>query len=603
MRIAQMCRIAGILNKNLPVNEISLRVEEMCELLKNGGPDDGGIYTATNEHLVLGNRRLALLDLSAEGHMPMQYKQRYHITFNGEVYNFKTLRAELEQKGHQFKSNTDTEVVLAAFAQWNWQSFEKLKGMFAFALWDDVEKELFLVRDPAGIKPLYYALEDNALTFASEVRAFAPNKELQESNPNWPVYFMAYGHLPEPVTTLKKVKPLHKGCFLKYDYKKSSQSVQSFTHYSYSKQITDAAEATKLVKQSIEDATERHLLADAPIGVFLSGGVDSSIMAVTASKFKQSQLNTLSLYFNEKQFSEKPYQDALIEKLKCNHNQFLLEEKDFNEKLPQILDSMDMPSCDGINTWFICQHAKDRGLKAVLSGLGGDELFGGYPSFNRMSRSLLLQQLPDMITSMGKRSKSKVLNRASYLRMDGIKGLYLFLRGHFNPTEIAYQLGGYEKDIWKTLDEQPGVTNISHLDVKNQASWMEFHLYMQNQLLRDSDVMSMHHGVEIRVPLLDDHTIRLAFSISPEIKYQGPRVKQFLVNAFNSELPQQIWDRPKMGFSFPFAEWLTKSSYVKDLMTNNTGELSKKNYNEFVNGKMHWSHLMSLLMMRKRSRK
>ena len=324
-------------------------------------------------------------------------------------------------------------------------------------------------------------------------------------------------------------------------------------------------------------------------------------MAVTASKFKQSQLNTLSLYFNEKQFSEKPYQDALIEKLQCNHHQFLLEEKDFNEKLPQILDSMDMPSCDGINTWFICQHAKDRGLKAVLSGLGGDELFGGYPSFNRMNRSLLLQQLPDMITSMGKRSKSKVLNRASYLRMDGIKGLYLFLRGHFNPTEIAYQLGGYEKDIWKTLDEQPGVTNISHLDVKNQASWMEFHLYMQNQLLRDSDVMSMHHGVEIRVPFLDDHNIRLAFRISPEIKYHGPRVKQFLVNAFNSELPQQIWDRPKMGFSFPFAEWLTKSSYVKEVMTDNTGELSKKNYTEFVKGNMHWSHLMSLLMVRKRS--
>ena len=357
-----MCRIAGILNKKLPIAETTARVEEMCILLKNGGPDDAGLYIAAEDNLVLGNRRLALLDLSANGHMPMQYRHRYHITFNGEVYNFKTLRVELEQHGHQFKSNTDTEVVLAAFAQWNWQSFSKLKGMFAFALWDNEEKELFLVRDPAGIKPLYYALEDNALTFASEMRAFAPVKELQESNPDWPVYFMAYGHLPEPVTTLKKVKPLHKGCFLKYDSKKSTHSIQSFSHYSYSKQITDTKEALRLVKQSIQDATESHLLADAPVGVFLSGGLDSSILAAAAYKFKQTNFNTLSLYFNEKKFSEKIYQDALIKKLNCNHDQFLLEEQQFNEKLPQILDSMDMPSCDGINTWFICKQEKDLGL-------------------------------------------------------------------------------------------------------------------------------------------------------------------------------------------------------------------------------------------------
>ncbi|MBU3714858.1 MAG: asparagine synthase (glutamine-hydrolyzing) [Ferruginibacter sp.] len=596
-----MCRIAGIINRAMPIAEIATRVEEMCLLMKNGGPDDNGLYVSGNEHLVLGNRRLALLDLSANGHMPMQYRERFHITFNGEIYNFKSLRKELEQHGHFFKSNTDTEVVLAAFAQWNWQSFPKLKGMFAFALWDDTEKELFLVRDPAGMKPLYYAADNKSMTFASEIRVFAPVKELQEANRSWPVYYMAYGHLPEPVTTLKKVKPLHKGCFLKYNYNTSDFSVQSFSHYSYSQQISNASSALRSVKQSIEESTARHLMADAPIGVFLSGGIDSSIIAIEAKKNKSSALETVSLYFNENDFSEKKYQDVLIQRLSCTYHQFLLDEKRFNENLPEILDSIDQPSCDGINTWFISKYAQSVGLKAVLSGLGGDELFGGYPSFRRIRRSLLAQKFPDFVTSMGKRNRSKLLSRASYLRLKGTKGIYLFLRGHFGVSEIARQLGAYEKEVWETLEDQPVLKNINHLDNRDKAGWMEFNMYMQNQLLRDADVMSMYHGVEIRLPFLDEDLIRLAFRIQPSIKYKGPASKQFLINAFLEELPREIWDRPKMGFSFPFTEWLCTSDFVKEMMLKDANKLSIENYNQFIKGKMHWSHLMSLLMLRKKA--
>jgi asparagine synthase (glutamine-hydrolysing) len=260
---------------------------------------------------------------------------------------------------------------------------------------------------------------------------------------------------------------------------------------------------------------------------------------------------------------------------------------------------MDMPSCDGVNTWFISKYAASKGLKAVLSGLGGDELFGGYPSFNRMELSILLQNLPGFLKTIGKNSLSKRLNRMSYLKLDGVKGLYLFLRGHFTPNEIAKQLGAYEKDIWKILDQSPTFIDLEELDDKNMASWIEFNMYMQNQLLRDSDVMSMIHGVEIRVPFLDDQIIRLANSVSPDLKYSGERPKQFLIDTFYDDLPRGIWDRPKMGFSFPFSKWLASSKYVYDLM-NDGDSISINNFNKFKEGKLHWSHMMSLIILKYR---
>ena len=558
------------------------------------------VYTSSpDDNLVLGNRRLSLIDLSIGGHMPMQYQNRYFITYNGELYNFLQLRDELVGLGHCFKNHSDTEVILASFSQWNTQSFARLKGMFAFALWDNQEKELYLVRDAAGIKPLYYSFQKGRLVFASEIRAFKPVDNLQSSNNNWPIYLMAYGHIPEPVSTLKGVKPLQKGCFLKYAVSTDSLTLQSFSHYSYTEQLDNSADVRLAIKTSLEESVKRHLIADAPLGVFLSGGLDSGIIALLAAKYKHSQLNTLSIYFEEPEYSEKKYQDILQQKLQCKHHQYLLKEDEFHSSLPVILESMDMPSCDGINTWFISKYASSQGLKAVLSGVGGDELFGGYPSFDRIYAADMLQQMPNAMMKVGKRSTSKMLNRMSYLTMEGIKGIYLFLRGHFSPFEIARHLGSYEKDVWSTLNEQPVFSDISNIDSKNQASWMEFNLYMQNQLLRDSDVMSMIHGVEIRVPFLDDDTIRLACKIDPSVKFEGPLSKQILINTFNDILPKEIWNRPKMGFSFPFTKWLSSSQYVKELMEN-SNKRSKDSYRNFLNGKLHWSHMMSLVILRNR---
>ncbi len=452
------------------------------------------------------------------------------------------------------------------------------------------------MRDPSGIKPLYYCVTNESVEFASEIRAFSVlNKK---ENKHWPVYQLAYGHLPEPVTTLQDVKPLHKGCFHKFNLSTGANSFQSFTHYSYSNTIKDADTSQALIRETVQKAVGRHLLSDAPIGVFLSGGIDSGIVTTLASGFHHEHLKTLSLYFKEPQFSEKKYQDSIIEKLQCRYLQHLLTEKEFHDFFPAILAAMDMPSCDGLNTWFISKYAKEHGLKAVLSGIGGDELFGGYPSFARISIAGRLLKMPRAALKLAGYSDQKKFNRLPYLSLEGVKGLYLFLRGQFVPKQIAQQLGNTEKESWTILQEEPKLPGLSTLKPKNEASWMEINMFMQNQLLRDADVMSMAHGIEIRVPFLDDELVKKVLSIDADVKYAGHLPKQILIDAFKDKIPETIWNRKKMGFTFPFTEWLGNSSFVKDTMENNS--LYKANYKKFKAGKLHWSHLMSLILLQNR---
>lgn len=596
-----MCRIAGIINKNFPVNQLEQMVLSMCNCLTHGGPDDGGIYSPPDANVVLGNRRLALQDLSSAGHQPMHFQERYSITFNGEIYNFPELKAELKNLGYSFTNHTDTEVVLAAYAEWNTRAFERFNGMFALAIWDNEQQELVLARDSSGMKPLYYSTHSGGICFASEIRAFKPIPFLNEENPDWPVFLLAYGHIPEPVTTLKNVKPLHKGCFLKYNYQTGKTSFQTFSFYSYSSQYGNRIEITQRVKNLVEKSVKRHLIADAPIGVFLSGGLDSSVITKVAANETGKNLNTLSLYFKEADFSEKKYQDLLLKDTNCNSFQHLLTEEEFIEKLPSIIAQMDMPSCDGINTWFISNMARRQGLKAVLSGVGGDELFGGYPSFERMKFASALQNLPGLITNATKHSSRKELSRLSYLNLDGIKGIYLFLRGLFNISEIAKQLQSSEKEIKNILESMPVFQEISNLSYGNQASWMEFNMYMQNQLLRDSDVMGMANSVEIRVPFLDKDLVNYVTAINSDEKYSGSFKKQLLIDSFTELIPREIYDRPKMGFSFPFAKWLKNSSFVNNEFQK-AGKITALNFEKFKSGNLHWSQLILLLHLKLRDK-
>ncbi len=571
----------------------------MCDEQKHGGPDDEGIWKDEPAGLVLGHRRLSLLDLSAAGHQPMIYKDRYVISYNGEVYNFKILRKELEQLGHRFITQTDTEVILAAYEQWGTQSFARLEGMFAFAIWDKEEKKLLLVRDPSGIKPLYYFFKDGTLAFASETRAFRFVPGATEANPTWPVYMLAYGHLPEPVTTLENVKPLPRGFFISYDTERESLSMQSFSFYSFNEWAADQPAPEKKLHDLLRDSVNSHLIADAPVGVFLSGGIDSGILFLLAAEQKKQGLNSLSIYFNEGKYSEKKYQDLLLEKVKCERNQYLLDKDQFEKALPRVLSDMDQPSSDGINTWFISQYAKQQGLKAVLSGIGADELLGGYPSFKRIGYAAALQNTPGLLLGSWWK-KSRKYRRITYLRMEGLTGLYLFLRGQHTPEEIARHLDGDEKQVREILQETPVMPAATQLHKGNLASYIETNLYMQNQLLRDADSMSMAHGIEIRIPFLDHHFRQYCMDISPNKKYGGAIPKSLLIEAFKAELPGEVWNRPKMGFAFPFTEWFGSSDYVKEIVAAG-GAKADNNYNEFLSGKKHWSQWLSLQLVQTRA--
>jgi asparagine synthase (glutamine-hydrolysing) len=591
-----LCRIAGIINANVAPEELEEQLKSMCDAQKHGGPDDEGFYFDESNRIGLGHRRLSLIDLSSSGHQPMFYDDKnLVITYNGELYNYPELKEELSFLGYHFSSSSDTEVILASFAEWGTGAFKRFSGMFAFALLNYRTNKIYLVRDPAGIKPLYYSKENGKLVFASEVKAFQQLRHFNEPNEEWPVFFMAYGHLPEPITTLKHVQPLPKGCFLEYDLSSQKIDVESYAHFSFIEKLDDRESILKNIRQRLEKAVERHLLSDAPIGSFLSGGIDSSIIALLAGKISKENLNTLSLYFREDVYSEKKYQDIVLQRIKCSHKGHLLTAGEFTEFLPSIVAAMDLPSCDGINTWFISKCAKEAGLKAVLSGLGGDELFGGYPSFERMKMTSFLQRLPNPSLRAGRYSGIKKFRRMPYLSISGIKGRYLFLRGQFIPTEIARHLDMEEKQVWRLLEEQPILHDIHYLSEKNQASWMEMNLYMQNQLLRDSDVMSMAHGIEIRVPFLDTSFIRLALQINSDVKYQGAG-KQLLIDAFADILPEAVYNRPKMGFAFPFKEWLYDNTWVKEQINASNKEF-KKTYNQFKGGESHWSQVVSLLML------
>jgi asparagine synthase (glutamine-hydrolysing) len=588
-----MCRIAGLINRSINISSVEVIVTEMCQLLKHGGPDGEGIYINEENNLVLGHRRLSLIDLSSNGHQPMSYaNSRYYISYNGELYNYLELKNELIKAGCYFNSHSDTEVILAAFATWGTKAFARFNGMFAFALCDNDTKELFLVRDSIGMKPLYYANTLEGLAFASEIKAFKVIPYLQQRNNNSDIYLMAYGHLPEPITTLKEVKPLEKGTWLKYHIPSATIETHLFKQHSYFEKIDDRKEAVGYIKNSLNDAVQRHLLSDAPIGVFLSGGLDSSIVTLLANKTRED-LKTVSIFFEDKNYSEKQYQDLLQGGLSFTQHQYLITANDFHDNLSGIMNAMDLPSCDGINTWFISKYAKENGLKAMLSAVGGDELYGGYPSFDRMKATLLLKKIPNKILRKSISASSKKIRRIPYLSINGAVGEYLFLRGQFIPSEIAKYLDADEGEVWKILEEEPLIKNIDYLTVGNQASFIECNLYMQNQLLRDADIMSMAHGVEIRLPFLDMAFVNLSLQISSLLKYSGSRKKQLLIDSFKDILPEQIWNRPKMGFTFPFKEWLGDDRYVKSRNGKYMGEYLAK----MRSGDIHWSQFFTLLLM------
>jgi asparagine synthase (glutamine-hydrolysing) len=591
-----MCRIAGIISNKLSVDELHQKTTIMCNVLEHGGPDDVGIHQLPSKGLVFGHRRLSIIDLSVNGHQPMADAHNLAwITFNGEIYNFPELKEELLNLGADFHSDTDTEVIIQAYLNWGTGGFAKLRGMFAFALHDVRQGLTYLVRDTSGIKPLYYHINGRQLSFASEIKALNAAGLATEVDLDWPIRFLAFGHIPEPYTTLKNVVSLPKGHILCWRHDNNTYIVTAYQiNAQATESITDIHQAQQEIRALLDKTVKRQLLADAPIGVFLSGGVDSSLLTLLAHQHKKQQLKTVSIYFDEQVYDEQDYQNIILGEITVENYQHLVKQNDFELALPNIINGMDMPTTDGINTWFISKYARQSGLKAVLSGLGADELFGGYPSFKRIKYLKYLKLMPKTLLNAIAGLSKGPFKRIALLTNNHPLAEYLFLRGLFEPTDIAKILNVSTQHVLDVLFAPK--MDLDHLTDQQKASWFETNLYMQNQLLRDTDVMSMTHGLEVRVPFLDEDFVHLVNQITPAIRFNSQKPKELLINSYYSLLPKAIWDRPKMGFSFPLQQWMNNHPQISDVGFYK-GRAAQKVIKRFKSNHVHWSKAFALYQL------
>ncbi|TSC59877.1 MAG: asparagine synthase (glutamine-hydrolysing) [Parcubacteria group bacterium LiPW_15] len=559
-----MCGIAGAISFSAGQGSEDA-VRKMNARQKLRGPDDEGLNLFG--HAALGQRRLSIIDLSSDGHQPMSLGG-LHITFNGEIYNFEEIKKELVLRGHAFKTKTDTEVILAAYKEWGKESFSRLRGMFALALYDSEKEELILARDRYGIKPLYYAKIGEGLVFASTVAAIKesglvePNEDEEAK-----IGFLLFGSVPLPKTTFKEIRAVRAGHYLSFS-KNGTEEVKYYDSLApfLNKISPTKKEAVSRLRELLEESVRLHLISDAPLGVFLSGGIDSSVLAILAAGQRKEPLDTLSIDFKEQKFSEKRYREGVVAQIKSRHKEYLVGKEDFGAEKENILAAMDQPTIDGVNTYFVSRAAKEAGLKVVLSGLGSDEIFMGYHYFGRAALFRFLQKLP-----LAFKWPLKIFSRRNgwakliYLyRGRGLMNFYLSLRGLFSPAEIAEILKINESSVWdyvaKLEDSLPA--KLASLHPADALSWLEVNFYMANQLLKDTDFMSMRHSIEARVPFLDHVLVEYLSSLPVSLKLSS-RPKELLISAMEEELPREVWDRPKMGFTFPMAEWLGVGRWAK----------------------------------------
>jgi asparagine synthase (glutamine-hydrolysing) len=396
---------------------------------------------------------------------------------------------------------------------------------------------------------------------------------------------------------------LPKGSFLKLHLRTKQHEIKEHTSIAINENITDLKEAVDLVRNGFIKSVERHLISDAPIGVFLSWGIDSSLVSLLAHELHKDDLRTLSVVFEEKEFSEERYQNIILKKIRSRHNSYLVTQKDFMDNLDNIFQAMDQPTIDGINTYFIAKCAKEDGLKAVLSGMGGDELFGGYSSFTRIDHLWKVKGLNKDIRKLFKLSEFSGVDkykRFSFLSMKEPLSFYLLLRGMYTPNSVSEILGCSVADVRKALEKLN--TDIDpQLGKQNFVSCLETNLYMKNQLLKDTDFMSMRHSVEVRVPFLDRRFMKTVFSIKKSIKFRKEIPKFLLIKAFEDVLPKEIVTRKKQGFTFPFDVWMKSqgNGFFEDAVSRGgvNKEYADRVWNEFEKGNIHWSKVWAMVVM------
>jgi asparagine synthase (glutamine-hydrolysing) len=617
-----MCGIAGILKRNGPTTpEDVAAVQRMMDAQVQRGPDDSGLYH--DRQVVLGHRRLSILDLSPAGRQPMANEDgTVWITYNGEIYNYRELRDELVARGHVFKSRGDTEVIVHGYEQWGIEGLlHRLRGMFAFALCDSRTSRLMLARDRLGIKPLYYwaSARGECVAFASEVKALlrsglVPNETDREGL----IGFLLFGSVPSPLTTVKGVRCLPPGHYLLVDH--SGVALQQYWDVEYASSdepLRNGGTITADLRARLEDTVVRHLVSDVPLGIFLSGGVDSAALAALASRAAGSTLKTLTVVFEETDFSEAQQARQMAERFHTEHREVLVTSTDFMRELPSLFAAMDQPTNDGVNTYFVSKAARESGLTVVLSGLGGDEVFWGYGHYRWIAGyknpvrwlsplpSLLRRALVNSISDYGRLRGQERWMRFAYLRSRAPgDGLYLLARGFFAPEQIVQLLGLARSELDAAVDRSfamvrppagKGATEANHFNDT------EMKRYLHDQLLRDADTFSMAHSIELRVPYLDHLLVDYVARIPPRRKLARHVNKPLLVEAVGEPSLAEVSKEKKKGFAFPFGAWMKQHAAALEDIASGADVLDRRAvhrlWSAFRAGRLHWSRAWALVIL------
>ena len=574
--------------------------------LAHRGPDDQGSYTLkTNAGLTLGlaHRRLSILDLTPNGHQPMvDVSTGNVIVFNGEIYNHKELAKELKLRGERFTSSSDTEVLLKAYKYFSPAEFLcRLRGMFAFAIWDARQQRILIARDPCGIKPLYFAASREGFACASEARALVQAELVDGSiSPQALDSFLAFGSVQAPLCIYQGVRCLLPGHMMWVNGDGSAGSPECYWDW-YADRSEGGQEA---ISYWLSESMSRHLLSDVPVGVFLSGGFDSTAIATLASRQSERPIKTFTLSFPEvPEMSEGSRAAAIAKRLGTEHHPIELTEAELNGELPSYFQAMDQPSDDGLNVYLISKAVAAHGVKTCMHGVGGDELFGGYPSFKQLPVARNFVFVPQAIRTMVSRiidgdsvARSKL---AGLLRTDlSLLSMFLVRRSVFSYAQRK-QLLGYEPPLGRMGMPMEWINHVKRqLDGAEDAfaaiSILELAQYGANKLLQDGDVMSMSSGLELRFPLLDVDLIRATLNTPEKLKKMGREAgqKKALSMAVPT-MPIDLIDNKKRGFTLPINKWMRRAEFLKEL--NSTEKTWSrlgldKEAIQFINNQQPYNH-------------
>ncbi len=616
-----MCGITGFIDNNRHQQDPEAVVRKMTDTLRHRGPSDHGVWIDHSNAIALGHRRLSILDLSPEGHQPMvSASQRYVIVYNGEVYNFKELRSELEPTGYSFRGHSDTEVILAAIDTWGLvEAVKKFIGMFALAIWDKQEKTLSLVRDRLGIKPLYYGHIHGTFIFASELKAIRswPGFNLP-INQDALAMLMRHGYIQSPYSIYYGINKLPPGNILTLKQNSKPElstywSVAEITEQGFKNPYTGSEqEALAELEKILKDSIKLRMVADVPLGAFLSGGIDSSLVTALMQSQSHSPIKTFSIGFNEPGFNEAMHARAVAQYLKTDHTEFYTSSKDALDVIPDLPLIYDEPFADPsqIPTCIVSKLAK-KYVTVALSGDGGDELFYGYSHYtstiNRWKKvNLLPQSLKKLaITTLSKTTSKDChtsQNIIDILKIDNDQALYCRGISHWkDPVQLL------------KINEMP-VTPLTDPQWRKSVTSLESYMaatdmmtYLPDDILVKMDRASMAVSLEARVPLLDHRAAEFAARLPLSMKYRNNTGKWILRQLLYKYVDRKLVDRPKMGFSVPIAAWLRgplkewAATLLDETRLKNEGHFNPepivKKWHEHINGKQDWEHCLWNVLM------